>query len=216
MIAAGVTVIVQDSAGVALDWITGILAFVTAVMAIATVVLGAKTAASVKVAKELVVVAKQEADATLELARGAREDRELAVQPVLVTLYSGDDGAKPEVVVRNIGRGAAIRTRVLQWKAGELFWTPGSGVPIAAGETYPRQADPMVLANYWSFHGRRGAASVPDIPGSDKDGEDLWAYSLDQLGNALKFNLRTGDPPELSRREDDPRKRWVSAIYDFP
>lgn len=113
--------VVQDNAAIALDWITGVLAFVTAVMAIATVVLGIKTAASVEVAKESVLVAKQEADATLELARGAHEERELGVRPVVYaisnTVYDLSPELKdvPMIVVRNIGRGPAIRTRVIRW-----------------------------------------------------------------------------------------------------
>jgi hypothetical protein len=61
----------------------------------------------------------------------------------------------------------------------------------------------------------KASLGVTDIPGSEKPNEDWWAFCLDQLGNALQFNLRTGDPPEVSRHDDQERQAWVKAIYDY-
>ncbi|HVC42678.1 MAG TPA: hypothetical protein VND54_11935 [Candidatus Saccharimonadales bacterium] len=217
--------LVQDNAAIALDWITGILALVTAVMAVATVVLGIKTAASVKVAKEAVLVAKEEADATLALVRGAREDRELAARPIVYSLsdtvrdVTPELKATPVIVVRNIGNGPAIRTRVIRWHAGRWRYTAGWGEAIAAAETFPQQPEPEPTPHggvsdplYWPLAGHREADEMPGIPTRRGLKDDLWAYCLDQLGNALRFNLRTGDPPEISRHDATPEEwAWVIA-----
>lgn len=52
---------------------------------------------------------------------------------------------------------------------------------------------------------------MPGIPESHGVKDDLWAYCLDQLGNARRFNLRTGDPPEISRH-DAPPEEWAWVI----
>lgn len=182
-----------------------------------TVFLALKTRASVQVASRVADAAKEEADATLALVSEAGRDRDLAVQPVLVLTaeQAGSSSPRHAVQLRNIGRGPAIRTRVFLWAEGAVHWNAGPGFPVAAGETLPREAL-GAPARCMPLDREQGAASVSDLPGGERPmaNEDLWAYCLDQLGNALKFNLRTGDPPDISRSSDPQRPAWVTAAFD--
>ena len=207
-----------------LAWLTGIAAGATVVMAAATLFLALQTRASVEVAgrvadaaKEEADAAKQEADATLALVSSAGRDRDLAVQPVLVLTGEQASSSTPRhgVQLRNIGRGPAIRTRVFLWGEGNLYWNSGPGLPVAASEALPRTALDAP-AHSIPLDRERGAKGVTDIPGAERPmaNEDLWAYCLDQLGNALKFNLRTGDPPEVSRSSDLQRPTWVTSAFE--
>ncbi len=195
----------------ALDWITGALAAVTAVMAGATVWLGWQTRDAVK-------VAEKEAEATVALGTEARRDRDLAVQPVLVLIEEQASGTPTyhAVRLRNIGRGPAIRTRVFRWAGGALFWNSGPGFPLAAGETHPPVPTPGAPSPALHLDSQRGASGVKDIPGGERPTADqnLLAICLDQVGNALYFNLRTGDPPVLSRPSDPERPAWATAALE--
>jgi len=208
----------QVSGDPVIAWLTGIAAGATVVMAAATLFLALQTRASVDVAGKVADAAKEEADATLALVSEARRDRELAVQPVLVIAAERpderpDDGSlSPAVQLRNIGRGPAIRTRVFRWAEGALFWNSGPGFALAAGDTFPPPPPATATgAAALLLDRQRGAAGVSDIPGGPADG--LLAFCLDQLGNALQFNLRTGDPPQVSRPSDTQRPAWATAPF---
>lgn len=189
------------------DWFTGGVALATLLMAGTTVYLGVQTRRAVK-------AAQKEADATLALVEQARQDRELAVQPVLVLSLEADgDDRGPQVQLRNLGRGPAIRTRVFRWKSGAVHWN-GDSFVVAADETYP-PLSPKADESYRLLQRQRGATGEHDIPGNDASPNDLWAYCLDQLGNTIQFNLRTGDPPVMSRPADVNRPSWIVVIDGY-
>ncbi len=178
-----------------LDWVAGGLALVTAVMAAAKVWLGWQTRAAVK-------VSEKEAEATVALGSEARRDRELAIQPVLILGRQG-----PSIEIKNIGRGPALRARIFLWRKDVLYWSQGYGFAVAAGA--------IELVTLGGNSSRLGTPDMSNISGEYSPDEDFWAYRLDQLGNALRFNLRTGGPPLVSLPADAQRLPWVAAIEDF-
>jgi hypothetical protein len=197
--------VIQVGSDTALDILTALLFVATGVMAFATLRLARQTRKSVSVAEEAVAAANAEAEASAALVAETRADRELAVQPFLILTDNVNIGpGGPEVQLRNIGRGPAIRTRILWAHAGEVFWNAQAGLAIASGETYP-PGYRLVLT------GRRGASSIsPDIVGSSSPA-DRWVHCLDQLGNRLRFNLQTGAPPEVARRGERLIPAWVDT-----
>lgn len=209
---------VQVNGDPVIAWLTGVVAVATLLMAGATFFLAFQTWESVKEAGKVANAAKEEADATLALVGEARRDSDLAVQPVLVLSAESASGTPTEhaVRLRNIGRGPAIRTRVFRWAGGALFWNSGPGFPLAAGETFPPLPATGVPSPGLLLDRQRGASGVSDIPGGERPtaDENLSVICLDQLGNALRFNLRTGDPPELSRPNDPQRPTWATAAFD--
>jgi len=206
---------VQVNGDPTIAWLTGVVAGGTVLLALATFVLALQTRTSVTEAGKVANAAKEEADATLALVREARRDRDLAVQPVLVLgkEQAGGAGFRPGVQLRNIGRGPAIRTRVFLWAGGDVLWNPGPGFHVASGEAYPPPTVSIAIPCL-PLDEQQSADSVTDIPGSEHPMADLLAICLDQLGNALMFNLRTGNPPVLSRPSDPDRPTWATAASD--
>lgn len=161
--------------------------------------------------RRAVDAARDDAAASRQLALEAQRDRELAVQP-FVTLgdRSGATPHGPTVSLRNIGRGPAIQLRVLQRRAGAIFWN-ADAILLASGETLPDANSPLDGPPLLVLSNQRGAAGVRDYVVSETSPHDLAAYCLDQLGNRLRFNLRTGDPPEIWRASDQPPE-WSEAF----
>ncbi len=179
---------------------TWILAGATVVMAAATVYLGKQSA---RVATQ----AANEATATLALVEETRRDRELGVQPILRAISSGSNDYGPSVVLENIGSGPALRTVVFIWAQGALHWSTDANIAIAAGEHGPGMG----------LTGQVGAAarSVKGVLGSERTDQDQWAYCIDQLGNMLAFNLRTGEPPLRAHSEEIYDIEWSAAVRRF-
>jgi hypothetical protein len=111
------------------------------------------------------------------------------------------------VQLRNIGRGPAIRARILWAHAGEVFWNAEAGLAIASDERYP--VDHRLLLT-----GRRGASDISSDIVDSSSPSDRWVHCLDQLGNRLRFNLQTGSPPEVVRRGDTAMPAWVDT-WDY-
>lgn len=144
----------------------------------------------------------EDVEASRQLAREAREDRKLAVRPFVALGDCGatyELGGTPTVQLRNIGAGPAIRVRVVQWCSDAVHWS-AEGL-LAAGEMVPpavfndlgTELLPLIRLDSQQAHQLVDEAIV-----SPKDKQDLAAYCLDQLGNPLRFNLRTGEPPHGS------------------
>jgi hypothetical protein len=131
---------------------------------------------------------------------------------VLEAEQRADSPISHGVQLRNIGRGPAIRTRVFKWVDGALWWNRGTGFSVAAGETFP--ASERGLRPFLDLSGMQTAAGVSGIPGGETTNQDLFVICLDQLGNTLLFNMRTGDPPGLSRPSDQERPAWATASFD--
>ena len=141
------------------------------------------------------------------LRRASRgSDEEVAARPILV-LMSKSGGSPPGVALRNVGLGPALGTRVFWEKAGEVFWNKGPGLAGAAGEWLPEQTNLVGPACFW-LDGRRGVGSWPS-PVVERGG--LYAYCLDERANHLRFDLGTGDPPEVWRKGADP-PLWAAAF----
>jgi len=161
--------------------------------------------------RRAVDAAREDAAASRQLALEAQRDRELAVQPfVTVGDRSGGSPQGPTISLRNIGRGPAIQLRVLQWQAGAIFWNPAA-LLLASGESVPPDTSPLSDPPLIALSNQRGATGARDYVVSSTTPYDLAAYCLDQLGNRLRFNLRTGEPPELWRG-DDPPPEWAEAF----
>jgi hypothetical protein len=185
------TVQVHVSGDPTLDWITLGLAVVTAIMAIATVYLGIQT-------RQSITVSQSEANATLDLVKETRRDRELGIQPVIVLLREAPYGQ-----VKNIGRGPALKTRIFLFRGDALYWT----------KRFAASADSKPID--FQFETPRPQLNPQHMPRSAAPSENLWAYCVDQLGNALRFDLRSGDPPAISRPTDDDRPMWADAYDSF-
>jgi hypothetical protein len=189
-----------------LDWLTAVLGAATLVMAGATIYLGRQTRDAVRVGAKTAEAAQAEADATLALVGEARRDRELAVQPVLVAVRIERADATPVLQIRNIGPGPAVGIRVLHRTGGEVFWTARL-FHLSSGETYPSDAALFPLQE------RRGAAWVQAAFVGEQPPEDICAYCVDQLGNALRFRLRTGEPTQVWRPGTTP-PLWAAVLSD--
>lgn len=204
---------VQVGGDIVLDILTGGVAVMTGALAFATFRLGAATRRSVAEAAEAVEAAQAEAEATAALVRETRRDRELEVQPLLIlgdiqgTQPLGEPPVSvPTLQVRNIGRGPALTTRVVQRRGESVFWSEGFFV-VPAGGSFPAPApsNPNALL---ALGGRREAASVEPALVGPGDKDCVVVYCRDQLGNALRFRAETGLPPEIFLRE-----HWLDETF---
>lgn len=161
--------------------------------------------------RRAVDAAREDAAASRQLAVEAQRDRELAVQPFVTAGDRASSGASgPGVSLRNIGRGPAIQLRVLQWHAGAVYWNP-TAILLASGEWLPDTRNPLSDHPLLQLSKQRGATGVSDYIVSAGSPHDLVAFCLDQLGNRLRFNLRTGDPPAIWRASDPPPE-WADSL----
>lgn len=210
---------IQVTVSSGLDWPAVALDFVTLGLAIGTVYLARETRKSVDEIAKSAAAAQAEADATLALVAEARTDRELEVQPLLtlgaeqavMPLRPGETNV-PWLQVRNVGRGPALTVRIVQYLSGEMFWSEGRFL-IPAGEQFP-PASPTLNGGrpMLPLSDHRGISSVdPNFVGSDPD--NIVAYCRDQLGNGLRFAVRTGEPPEVWHR-GEPAKPWSAALEE--
>lgn len=165
-----------------------------------------------------------EAEAARQQVEESRQDRELGVRPVLVRIGDHEPAidvststatTHPLVHIRNIGRGPALRVRVFRGFADWVFFSQRS-VSLAAGEETDSDPDAIVIGGLETFlelSGSRGPGhSVPaEIVSAAEPSTELVAYCVDQLGNRLRFNLRTEDPPRTSPRDDAEPPRWLEA-----
>lgn len=206
---------IQVTVSSGLDWAAVGLDAVTLALAAATVYLALQTKQSVKEAARTAGAAKAEADATVDLVKEARIDRELEVQPVIVGETYGpitvaEGQIAPALQVRNIGRGPALTVRVLKNLDGEVFWSEGLFAIPPGGQTFP----PYSPANPAQIFPLTGQASPTAVePSLILAAEDVVVYCRDQLGNGLRFNVRAGKPPELWPR-GKAAPRWSAALEE--
>jgi hypothetical protein len=188
---------VLDVGTVALAGMTGLLAAFTGW-------LGWQTRRSVLQAAKAVSAGVAEAEATVALVAEARRDRELAIQPVIVC--TDGPNADGQVGIENIGRGPALRTLVFWWYEAQIHFPEGRGFPIGPGAEAP--------GGYGLFLGCQTPAATLSDPGFQVVGSrpdtNLFAYCIDQLGNHLRFNLRTAEAPDVWRH-DEPPPPWAEA-----
>jgi hypothetical protein len=167
-------------------------------------------------------IAGAETEASVKMLGEVQQDRDLSVQPFIaigpgpspITTDVAGSG-KPGVRLRNVGRGPAIGLRVMQWHAGQIFWSEGL-VTVPSGDHLPYV--PPTQGNEPSSHlmlsgGGEGASQVdPSFVQREKP-NDLCVYCLDQLGNGLRFRVRTSEPPETWHR-GDPEPPWAPALKE--
>lgn len=213
-----------------MTWERAVIA-VAAALAVVAIVVGATTsntavAGALAVLSPVSVIAYQsvqtrlavdasraEADASRQLANEAQRDRELALQP-FVTGKDNSSQSRPQVSLRNIGRGPAIQLRVLLRRSGSIHWN-SAAVLLAASESLPPPVssvptpmDAFIAPAMLHFDRERDASGVRSYIVDETQPHDLAAYCLDQLGNWLRFNLRTGEPPKMWR-PGDPPPEWA-------
>jgi hypothetical protein len=188
------------------------------VAALATLLLAFATFGVVLLNRQLVQATTQEASETTKMVSEVRTDRELSVRPLIVlsTEDARTEGVSSvNIVVKNIGRGAAV-SLVVWLKAGnQIYRSP------LQGESHPAKSAvrPRMPAVYLS-PGEEftipglptlrsiGGVGSPADPGDEIVGAEptnnLVAYCDDVLGNRLRFNLRTNEPPEVRQRDQHP------------
>jgi hypothetical protein len=159
---------------------------------------------------------KADADASAKMLTEVQHDRELGVRPVIVLINSVADNGTLGVQVENVGRGPAIGLRIVQWHAGEVFWSQPA--TVAPGSTLPAGLETVYLmgtAIQWTtLEGHLGAASVdPDLAQRDHP-NDLIGYCIDLLGNGLRFRLRVGEPPTVWRPTTEAEPPWATALKE--
>ena len=200
-------------------------------LAVAAVVVGASTgnaavAGALAVLSPVAVIVYQSfwtrraAEASLAIVRETQRDRELAVQPVLIasTAVLAGNGS-PVVQLQNIGRGPAIRVRIF-WRVNTVpRYTSQVELHLGAGATLPAAYHPAPgIANTQEgpglqLTGQRLANEVPAEVVGFHQPENFIAYCLDQLGNRLRFNLRTGEPPKVWPSNDEaPPPDWAGFL----
>lgn len=194
-------------------------------LAIAGIVVGAKTnqtavAGGLIALAPVLVIAYQSvqtrraAAASRELVLEAQRDRDLALQPVLVAsiaVLAGD--SSPVVQLQNIGRGPAIRVRIF-WRVNALpRYTRQVGLHLGAGVTLPAAYQPAPgIANIQEGPGLQLSGLANEVPAEVVglyEPDNFIAYCLDQLGNWLRFNLRTGEPPKVWREDRERPPEWA-------
>ena len=200
-------------------WIERAVLGLAVALAIAGIVVGAKTnqtaiAGGLIALAPVLVIAFQSVQtrravdaahadvvASRQLAVEAQRDRELAVQPFITGRNARSDERGQWVSLDNIGHGPAIQLRVLYRVQGAVHWNSGS-LLLGAGESRPSSA----LQELLLLDRQLGASAVSDSIVSEP--APLMAYCRDQLGNWLRFNLRTGDAPEMWHA-NDPSPEWA-------
>ena len=182
-----------------------LIAGATLALAGVTVFLGLQTRDAARETAKAAKAAQADADASAALVDETRRGRALEVRPwIAFGGSSGETDGMPAHRVRNIGRGPALSVRLVQKAAGEVFWSIGTFF-IPPGEYVPASEGQMV-----PLGDRRGAASVePSLAGDGRN--NVVAYCRDELGNGLRFVMRTGEPPEVWLRGSPPPP-WATAL----
>jgi hypothetical protein len=178
------------------DWTFGVL--------IATAVLALFTATMAGFTGWLGWQSKRDADASIAMGKEMRADRELAVQPFLV-LTSGLGNQVDSVNLGNIGRGPALIIMLFTTNLGVVHWRQHEFAALREGTaTDPDQ--PIRLTGQIGVGHQDAPRAYIELDGKTR----TVAYCCDQLGNYLRFDLRTGEPPDVWRRGEEP-KPWALA-----
>ena len=166
---------------------------------------------------EAVAAANRETEASAAMVRETQRDRELAVQPVIASPSNTSDvpGHPPGtrgVTLRNVGPGPAVGFRVVMWDSGDVRWSTDLAL-LPAGEYYPTPHPGVSGPSGWlPLTGHEGAGAVE--PSLVRPEEGLCFYCLDQVGNGLRYPLRTSEPPAIWHRgqPDARRPPWAGAL----
>jgi hypothetical protein len=165
----------------------------------------------------LVAAADEQARAAQEHAEETRADHVLGDAPLLVILDEPPPGIREEpwaaVRVRNVGSGPALHFVAWMLAGGNLYRSAGAEAKGFSGHLHLTPGDIFEPGPFQNMLYVGGAQGYLD-PGSAVVGEDpstnLAAYCGDQFGNRYRFNLRTGDPPEVWERGAD-APPWAGA-----
>ena len=169
-----------------------------------------------KAANDAAQAGRDEADATTDLARQAREDRELAWRPHLgieVPTYSNGPGQDlVTAVITNVGNGPAIDCAFWTYRgemeAAVYRWGQSSGFQLAASQTKPLDPvprDPAGVAPVFP----EGLFDPPE--GGSHGSHVVYVVTCtDLLGNTWRFVQ--GHRPEMVRADDPSPPRWMKYL----
>jgi len=179
--------------------------------------LGTEVRRLVELNMALLDAADHQAEAARALAAQTRRDRAAAIQPLLVVVDEAPPGIREQpwaaVRVRNVGNGSALNFVVWMRAGGGLYRSGGAeaegftaSLHLASGDVFePGPFRTMLFVGNTDGYLDPGMAVV----GEDV-AENLIAYCGDSSGNRYRFNLRTGDPPNVWERAAD-APPWAGA-----
>jgi hypothetical protein len=155
----------------------------------------------------LLEAAGDQAQAARDLAEETQEDRAVSVRPLLVRLDEPPPGIRDEpwaaIRVRNLGNGSALDVVVWMLAGGKLYRSGGAEAAgftgtlhLATGDVFaPGPLQNMLYVGKPQGNFDPGRAVVGDTPTTN-----LTAYCADRFRNRYRFNLRTGEPPDVWER----------------
>jgi hypothetical protein len=155
--------------------------------------------------------------AAKELVEQVRREAAVATMPMLVLLDEPPLGIRDQpwaaVRVRNVGNGSALNFVVWMRVGGHLYHSAGAeakgfsqDLHLAVGDTF----EPGPLQNMLHVGEAHGYLDPGDAVVGEEPSANLMAYCGDAVGNRQRFNLRTGDPPEVWERGAD-APPWAGA-----
>ncbi len=190
---------------------------------IATLVLAGVAILTFRQNRALVGSANRQAEASARQAEGAatvveemRLDRELAYRPHLFVEYEHDDVGIETIVVRNVGRGPALRCRFVQHRylaeppvpsdAGHA-WRTFELPAVGPGEERRLQGTRFPFGNTLEY--TRHIKIVDTVPRYDGSADfAAWAYE-DEFGTSYRYpRSRWEMVPEVHRRREPAPAPW--------
>ena len=190
------------------DGATFAVAFATLVLAWFTRSAAQASAHAAQASRQAAMAAEREANATVQLAKEAVEDRQLAWRPHIdiehPTGRSGPDGNSATLVLRNVGNGPALDCAIWAYWGGHGLWGVVRHLTLQAhgqrhttvySGTEPGHAFPV------------GMFDLPD--GANHSTPDVYvAVCRDVLGNRWRF--MPGQPPEVVPVNEAQAPPWAT------
>ena len=190
------------------DAATLAVALATLVLAWFTRSAARASAKASQASKRAARAAKREADATVQLAREAAEDRQLAWRPhidiQIPTSASGPDENSATLSLTNVGNGPALDCAI--W----AYWGAYKRWGVVRGLVLPAHGQVKARVRSGSEPGHAFPVGMLDLPdGSAHPSSEVYvAVCRDVLGNRWRFVA--GQQPEEVRVNAETEPPWTS------